>query len=259
MAWLSRDDNFDPDSLGVPVVGIAAELGQHDSGFHQHEMGQLLFTQQGCINITLADHLCILPPTRVAWIPPRIIHRAEIKGSVGYRSIYLDVNQIGYLAERVEVLEVTPLLRAILERIALSPFNTDWLHGTAANLLAVCLDEIHLAKREPTLLPLPFDRRLARIPLTTLPPPLKILAMNIGASEKTISRIFRRETGFSYQQWRQQWRLIKSIELLAKQGNLSSVANELAFSSDSAFILFFKKMTGRSPREYMSAYKERSY
>ncbi|MFD0709685.1 AraC family transcriptional regulator [Photorhabdus akhurstii] len=259
MTWLSRDDNFDPDSLGVPVVGIAAELGHHDSGFHQHEMGQLLFTQQGCINITLADHLCILPPTRVAWIPPRIIHRAEIKKSVGYRSIYLDVNQIGYLAEHVEVLEVTPLLRAVLERIALAPFNTDWLHGAAANLLAVCLDEIHLAKREPTLLPLPFDRRLARIPLTTLPPPLKILAMNIGASEKTISRIFRRETGLSYQQWRQQWRLIKSIELLAKQGNLSSVANELAFSSDSAFILFFKKMTGRSPREYMFAYKERGY
>ncbi len=259
MTWLSRDDSFDPDSLGLPVVGIAAELGQHDSGFHQHEMGQLLFTQQGCINITLADHLCILPPTRVAWIPPCIIHRAEMKGSVGYRSIYLDVNQIGYLAKHVEVLEVTPLLRAILERIALSPFNTDWLHGAAANLLAVCLDEIHQAKREPTLLPLPFDRRLARIPLTTLPPPLKILAMNIGASEKTISRIFRRETGLSYQQWRQQWRLIKSIELLAKQGNLSSVANELAFSSDSAFILFFKKMTGRSPREYMFAYKERGY
>ncbi|OCA54875.1 AraC family transcriptional regulator [Photorhabdus namnaonensis] len=259
MTWLSRDDSFDPDSLGVPVVGIAAELGQHDSGFHQHKMGQLLFTQQGCINITLADHLCILPPTRVAWIPPRIIHRAEMKGSVGYRSIYLDVNQIGYLAEHVEVLEVTPLLRAILERIALSPFNTDWLHGATANLLAVCLDEIHQAKREPTLLPLPFDRRLTRIPLTTLPPPLKILAMNIGASEKTISRIFRRKTGLSYQQWRQQWRLIKSIELLAKQGNLSSVANELAFSSDSAFILFFKKMTGRSPREYMFAYKERDY
>ncbi|MCA6221315.1 AraC family transcriptional regulator [Photorhabdus antumapuensis] len=259
MAWLSRDDSFDPDSLGVPVVGIAAELGQHDSGFHQHEMGQLLFTQQGCINITLADHLCILPPTRVAWIPPRIIHRAEIKESVGYRSIYLNINRTGCLAEQIEVLEVTPLLREVLERIALSPFNTDWLHGSAANLLAVCLDEIRLAKREPTLLPFPFDRRLACIPMTTLPPPLKILAMNIGASEKTISRIFRRETGLNYQQWRQQWRLIKSIELLAKQGNLSSVANELEFASDSAFAIFFKKMTGRSPREYMSAYKERNY
>ncbi|WP_445496319.1 AraC family transcriptional regulator [Photorhabdus sp. SF281] len=256
MAWLSRDDSFDPDSLGVPVVGIAAELGQHDSGFHQHEMGQLLFTQQGCISITLADHLCILPPTRVAWIPPGISHRAEIRESVGYRSIYLDINQIGCLAEHIEILDVTPLLRAVLERIAQSSFSTDWLHGPAANLLAVCLDEIRLAKREPTLLPLPFDRRLACIPMTTLPPPLKILAMNIGASEKTISRIFRRETGLSYQQWRQQWRLIKSIELLAKQGNLSFVADELEFSSDSAFIIFFKKMTGQPPREYMSAYKE---
>ncbi|WP_416776182.1 AraC family transcriptional regulator [Xenorhabdus budapestensis] len=252
MAWLRQSDHFDPDSLNVPVVGIAAEMGQHDSGFHQHVMGQLLFTQRGCIKITLANQISVLPPTRVAWIPPRTLHRAEMRGSVGYRSIYLDVSEVDWISDRSEVLEATPLLQAVLERIAISPFDTDWNQGKDAHLLAVLFDEMCAAHREPTLLPLPLDRRLARLLFEQLPPPLQEMATYIGASEKTITRIFQRETGMSYQQWRQQWRLIKSIELLAQGKTISYVAQELGFANDSAFVTFFRKIIGKPPREYMA-------
>ncbi|CDL82713.1 AraC family transcriptional regulator [Xenorhabdus szentirmaii] len=252
MAWLRQSDYFDPDSLDVPVVGIAAEMGQHDSGIHQHDMGQLLFTQRGCIKITLADQISILPPTRVAWIPPKTWHRAEMRGSVGYRSIYLNVLETELIAERSEVLEATPLLQALLERIAISSFDLDWYQGKGAHLLAVFFDEIREARREQTLLPLPFDRRLAGLSFEQLPPPLHTLATYIGASEKTITRIFHRETGMNYQQWRQQWRLVKAIELLAQNKTLSYVAQELGFVSDSAFVTFFRKFTGKPPRAYMA-------
>ncbi|MDX7997660.1 AraC family transcriptional regulator [Xenorhabdus sp. Reich] len=252
MAWLRQSDHFDPDILNVPVVGIAAEMGQHDSGIHQHNMGQLLFTQRGCIKITLADQISILPPTRVAWIPPKTRHRAEMRGSVGYRSVYLNVLETELISERSEVLEATPLLQALLERIAISSFDSDWYQGRGAHLLAVFFDEIREARREPTLLPLPFDRRLAGLSLEQLPPPLHTLATYIGASEKTITRIFQRETGMNYQQWRQQWRLVKAIELLARNKSLSYVAQELGFVSDSAFVTFFRKAIGRPPREYMA-------
>lgn len=252
MAWISADAVFNPDSLGLKVVGIAAELEQHDSGLHQHKMGQLLFTQRGCIRITLSDRLCILPPTRIAWIPPRTLHRAEMNEVVGYRSIYLDVAQIDNLPSGVELLESTPLLSAVLERIALSLFDTEWQQGSAVNLLAVALDEIQNAQREHTILLLPSDRRLARLFGDELPPTLNVLTTQIGASEKTITRIFQRETGMSYQQWRQQWRFLKSIELLAKPGSISFIASILGFASDSAFVAFFKKMSGVTPRAYMS-------
>ncbi|MCG3460461.1 helix-turn-helix transcriptional regulator [Xenorhabdus bovienii] len=256
MAWLRQSDHFDPDglkySLNVPVIGIAAEMGQHDSGFHQHDMGQLLFTQQGCIKITLANQLSILPPTRVAWIPPKTLHRAEMRGSVGYRSIYLDISGIEWISRQSEILQTTPLLRVILERIAISSFDTDWHQGKGTHLLAVFFDEMSEAGKEPTLLPLPSDRRLARLPFDQLPPPLQMLATHIGASEKTITRIFLRETGMNYQQWRQQWRLIKAIELLAQDKTLSYVAQELGFANDSAFVTFFRKNMGRPPREYMA-------
>ncbi|MBI6549871.1 AraC family transcriptional regulator [Xenorhabdus lircayensis] len=251
MAWLRQSDHFDPDSLNVPVIGIAAEMGQHDSGVHQHDMGQLLFTRRGCIKITLENKISILPPTRAAWIPPKTQHRAEMRGSVGYRSIYLNVSETELISAQSEVLETTPLLQALLERIAISSFNSDWYQGRGAHLLAVFFDEIREARREPTLLPLPFDRRLARLSLEQLPPPLHMLTTYIGASEKTITRIFHRETGMNYQQWRQQWRLVKAIELLAQNKTLSYVAQELGFANDSAFVTFFRKAMGKPPREYM--------
>lgn len=89
MAWLQAHTPFDPDHHDAPVIGIAATLGDHDSGMHQHQRGQLLFTRKGCTRITLAQQLCLLPPSRAAWIPAGVAHRAVMQKSVDYRSIYL--------------------------------------------------------------------------------------------------------------------------------------------------------------------------
>lgn len=123
MTWLSAQDHFDPDELDNSVLGIAAELARHDSGPHQHAMGQLLFSQQGCMRITLNNSICMLPPARIAWIPPRVVHRVQVSGVVGYRSVYLDTAPYPGLPEGLTVLTATPLLRAALERIA-SPLST---------------------------------------------------------------------------------------------------------------------------------------
>ncbi|MGH8449186.1 AraC family transcriptional regulator [Pseudomonas sp.] len=253
MAWLAADASFDPDCLPAPVVGIAALLGDHDSGLHQHRRGQLLFTRQGCTRITLDNQLCLLPPSRAAWIPCGVPHRAQMHKTVDYRSVYVSPMLAGQLPEQVRVIEVSSLLQAVLEPMAMAPFDTDWHTGRFAHLLALCLDEIEQAVEQPMLLPLPQDKRLAPLlaRLDTLPPPLQALEHQIGASAKTIGRIFLRETGLGYQQWRQQWRLMRVIELLATGRSLGYCAFELGFASDSALITFFKGMTGTTPRGYL--------
>lgn len=251
MAWLLPEDRFDPDQSGETVVGVAGHLEAHDSGVHQHDKGQMLFTQGGCVHIHLPNRLCMLPPTRVAWIPPGTPHRAVMTRPVDYRSVYVDVSRHRDLPAIVEVLDATPLLKTVLERIATADFGQNWATGPAANLLAVCVDEIRTAPRQPMFLPLPSDYRLAGLDTTELPPPLGMLAANLGASEKTIGRIFRRETGMGYQQWRQQWRLLKAIELMGENRPLSTVAFDVGFSSDSSFIAFFGDMTGLTPRKFM--------
>lgn len=252
MAWLAADACFDPDLFAAPAIGIAAVLGDHDSGLHQHQRGQLLFTQQGCTRITLDNQLCLLPPSRAAWIPGGVPHRAVMHKAVDYRSVYISPALAEQLPTQVRVIEVSALLRAVLEPMAMAPFDTDWHSGRYAHLLALCLDEIQSAAEQALLLPLPQDKRLAPLlaNLEHLPPPLHSLQHQVGASTKTIGRIFQRETGLGYQQWRQQWRLMRVIELLATGRSLGYCAFELGFASDSALIAFFKHMTGATPRSY---------
>lgn len=253
MAWLDARAQFEPDDHVAPVIGIAATLGDHDSGVHQHQRGQLLFTRQGCTRITLAQHLCLLPPSRAAWIPAGVSHRAVIQQSVDYRSIYLIPALCKTLPHHVRVIEVSPLLRAVLEPIAMSAFDTDWQRGKYVHLLGLCLEEIREAAEQPMLLPLPRDRRLSPLlaTLDQLPPELQALEQQIGASGRTIGRLFQRETGMSYQQWRQQWRLLRAIELLATGRNIGYCATHLGFSSDSAFIAFFRTSTGLTPGAWL--------
>jgi len=103
------------------------------------------------------------------------------------------------------------------------------------------------------MIALPQDKRLAMVCGAALPPALGALAARCGASEKTISRLFRRDTGMTYQQWRQQWRLMKAVEMLATGERITDTAQALDFASDSAFIYFFRTMTGMTPGRYFSA------
>ena len=126
MAWLFPSDHFNAEQQAQPVVGIASRLVQHDSGWHRHGRGQLLFAVAGSIRINLPNATSILPPIRVAWIPSGIPHQVTIRSEVDYRSIYLDETRIASPLDGVTILAMTPLLREVFERISLQPFDTDW-------------------------------------------------------------------------------------------------------------------------------------
>jgi AraC-like DNA-binding protein len=253
MAWLAADALFDPDSFHAPVVGCASTLADHDSGPHCHGRGQLLFAREGCIRITLDEQLCLLPPTRAAWIPADVRHRAVMRQVVDYRSLWFDAALCLRLPATVSIIDVSPLLGAMLEPMALAEFDHPWSSDRDRHLIGLCIHEIVDAPRQTMLLPMPRDRRLASFTSRpdALPPELAELARHVGATSKTIGRIFQRDTGMSYQQWRQQWRLLRAIELLVTGESISHITGELGFSSDSTFIAFFKQMQGCTPRAYL--------
>ena len=122
--------------------------------------------------------------------------------------------------------------------------------------VALFWEEFDAAQRQTFQLPLPTSKRFHTFREQQrneafLPPPITTLANSVGASTKTVTRQFKTETGMSYQDWRQQWRLLKSIELLSQNKPVGEVAHCLAFSSDSAFIAFFKQHTGQTPRSFI--------
>ncbi|MDG4651653.1 AraC family transcriptional regulator [Chryseobacterium arthrosphaerae] len=256
MAVLKQNEEFDADSIPEKVIGIASDMVMHDSGFHFHQTkAQLLYAPSGCMTVTTSDRQFVLPPFRVLWIPAHEVHRVNFRNIVAYRSIYFDENNAGkYLNSGLKVLHVNPLLKEIIERICFwewTPFNKN-----QENILKVLWDEINTAPEEKLELKMPQDRRFMKMAeewtkRISMPPLLKKLSEKTGAVEKTISRIFKKETGLSYQEWRQQWRLQRSIELLVDGNSIGETAHILDFSSDSAFIDFFKKHTGSTPLQYL--------
>ncbi|WP_288376669.1 helix-turn-helix transcriptional regulator [Chryseobacterium culicis] len=263
MAVLKQNEEFDADSIQEKVVGIASDMVLHDSGFHFHTTkAQLLYAPSGCMTVTTSDRQLILPPFRMLWIPSNEVHRVNFRNIVAYRSIYFDERYAAkYTNTGLRVLHVNPLLKEIIERICFWEWSA--LKEDQAHLLKVFWDEVQKAPEEKLELKMPQDSRFKKIAESwtlrhSTPPMLKELAEKTEAVEKTISRIFKKETGLSYQDWRQQWRLQRSIELLVEGNSIGEVSHILDFSSDSAFIEFFKKHTGSTPLQYLMKNQELS-
>lgn len=248
---ITQEALFDPDSFNDPVIGIAADLGIHDSGRHSHRRHQLLFSAMGSITIELENTLFLLPPRRAAWLPAGTVHRAIMRGVMAYRSLYFsDTLPLSELP--LQIIEVNPLFFEVIERMAFWPWGIS--AEQQASLTTIFCEEIQAARCENWSLLFPSDARLNlwldRVREGELPPRLSHLARQVGSCERTISRIFIRDTAMNYQCWRQQWRVIKAIEMLSDGRRISQVAQHLEFASDSAFIAFFRQHTGSTPTRY---------
>ncbi|MEH6545612.1 MAG: AraC family transcriptional regulator, partial [Sneathiella sp.] len=113
------------------------------------------------------------------------------------------------------------------------------------------------AEDAPLHLPMPTDSRLLRIAEILLSNPanaesLEELAKSSGASERTLARLFKKETGLTFGKWRQQRRLLAGISLLTEGQPVTNVALDLGYESVSAFIAMFKSALGTTPSRYLT-------
>lgn len=125
----------------------------------------------------------------------------------------------------------------------------------ADRLRAVLRDRLRQTSQEPISLPAARDPRLSCACAITLenletPLPLSALADAARTTERTLSRLFRRETGMSYPQWRAQARAIHAMILLAQGESVTDTASLCGWSTTSAFIDSFRRSMGQTPGAY---------
>ncbi|MES1191246.1 MAG: AraC family transcriptional regulator [Steroidobacter sp.] len=82
--------------------------------------------------------------------------------------------------------------------------------------------------------------------------PLGKICRSVGASKRTIERLFLQETRMTVGKWRQQLRLLHGMRRLAEGEKVAQAALDAGYSSPSAFISMFKKVVGTSPSRYFS-------
>lgn len=171
------------------------------------------------------------------------------------RNLFIAPSVSADLPKVCTIVKVSPLLRELILKAVLVGDNYV-PESPGYRLMMVILDELRQA--EPTELHLPMgrDERLLRVLEALLKNPgapreLDELASIAGASPRTLSRLFVRETGLTFGAWRKRLLLQEAIDRLGKGQNVTCVAFDLGYQSLSAFIEMFRQSLGASPGQYL--------
>ena len=76
---------------------------------------------------------------------------------------------------------------------------------------------------------------------------LEEYAAEAGASARTLARLFRRDTGMSFQQWRRQLRLTEAMAQLSQGVPPARAAAAVGYASGPAFGAAFRSVFGATP------------
>lgn len=237
-----------------PVRVVARDLKASELlAAHAHPWGQLTITLDGVVRVTVGNSTWIVPPQRAIWIPPDAKHEVTTLEKARLRALYVHAPLSPFYGAECEVLEVSPLLRELV--VALVQADAGAPRETMLGMLI--LDELPRLATLPIRVALPEDKRLKALCEALIGDPASSLTLDewasrVGASERTLARLFERELGMSFGQWRQQVRLAHAAPLLARGLPLSHVATELGYASQSAFSAMFKKTFGKSPSAFFS-------
>ncbi len=245
-------------------VRVRARAMQADSHFepHSHAWAQLAYCASGVVQVSASqsaghadDITYIVPPSRAVWIAPGARHSVHVLEAAEFRTLYIDASATPAGWQGCRMLVVSALLRELIQALDTTP-GTPAGRTREDRIAALVLDEIACADTQALGIPLPHsqtgDKRLRALCEAVLKAPseratLAQWAADIGASERTVARLFRDELGLSYQQWRQQAVLAHALPLLARGQPVSQVAHASGYSSDSAFSAMFKTAMGQPP------------
>ena len=249
-------------------VRIRARTLPADSHFepHHHAWAQLAYCATGIVQVTAEQHATggdqvtyIVPPSRAVWIAPGAQHAITVIESAEFCTLYIDPSVVPAGWSGCRVMVVSALMRELIHALDV-PHTASPPQMREPMIVPLLLHEITHATIQALGVPMPHpqsgDKRLRALCEAVLRAPaeratLAEWAVDIGASERTVARLFRTELGTSFQQWRQQAVLAHALPLLARGTPISHVAALSGYASDSAFSAMFKAAMGQPPSQFM--------
>ena len=230
-----------------PVVMLSKNyVHGHCTERHHHSRAQFLFAQKGTMRAQTRTGSWIVPPGYGLLIPAEREHQIEMFGRVVLRSAYIRAAELPIRHQTTcSVIDVAPLLFACIDRLSDEPQEYDQ-SGRAGNIAAIIIAEISDTPPSAMALPLPASPKLSPIVRTMLKDPsdqrsiddwASVLAMN----RRTFTRLFRRETSMSFDQWRQRRRFQAASEPIALGLPMSQIASNVGYGSVTALTTMLAK------------------
>ena len=222
---------------------------------HCHPRGQFIFSVRGITRVVTDDGIFLIPPSQAFWCPPNVTHELVFSGAVDIANLFIDPAWVYSLPLHPQIFNVSALVNYLVKRSM--QMGCDYKpNGKEYRLMLVLLDEISVLDK--SLLALPWSNRdkLNAILCLLVKEPCNIdtidqWAESIHVSPRTLARMFQKELGMTFTEWRMRIRLFYAIEQLHAGKSVTYIALELGYSTPSAFIVAFRKIMDKSPLEYI--------
>ncbi len=237
-------------SRALAVATLNLESG---AGFtpHTHAEHQLTWARSGVLSMRVRERTWVLPPTLALWMPAGLPHAVGAHARSVMYGLYLSPASCPVPWIQPTVVAVDDLLGALIEHLA----GEDPSQAERERAEAVLFDRLRPVSVTTVSAPMPHDDRARAVAELLVvdpadPRPLDTLGRAVGASGRTLARLFLAETGLTFARWREQIRLRAALELLARDMPVGSVSHRVGYANPSAFVAMFRRLTGTTPAAY---------
>lgn len=221
---------------------------------HRHgDQVQMICAARGTIHVSTDDAVLLAPAGRAVLVPRGVGHAVHVPLGAAVRVVAIYPPALG-AAKVCRVLNLSALALTLIETVAEFPHRGP-LSAPQARMIRVLLDELRAAPDGRFHLARPRDPRARAVAdgLTADPGSritLEQWGRRVGASRRTLARLFEQETGIGFGAYRREVQLGAAIGLLAGGASVTEVAYALGYESPSAFGFMFRRALLMTPRRY---------
>ena len=116
------------DNPQCPILGIKDTiLSSNELDSHSHIRGQLAYATAGIIKVYTEDGCWVIPSSQAVWIPGNMNHSVTAEVDAEIRHLFVDPTCLHRFPTQCSVLDMTPLLRELIMRVADLVPITKWI------------------------------------------------------------------------------------------------------------------------------------
>lgn len=228
----------------VPVSTPPTATEVFDPGRHH-----LVWSQSSAVQVRTPRFEMLVASPQGLWIPAG--HPYEVEASSPWWTGRFVADSCSPSWQRIAHLGLDDVVAPILTHLAHHP-SSDWSSPLLSAVVAHLLDAF-VAGIGP--LRFPIDPRAREVADGLVADPSTVMeladwAPRVGASERTLRRLFAEQTGMSFRAWRSRLRVHAAMRLLGDAVPVGEVARRCGYRSRGALDKTFIAHTGVTPAQY---------
>lgn len=222
---------------------------------HAHPRAQLISCDGGIMEVVTKNNIWIVNPLQSVWISSHEQHQVYFPNNVKMTTAFIDKSKLSNLPKDSFAFDTSSFLKSLLAKI-ISFSNPNQFTFQQNRVIDVFLDELSNLKPSLTFLPTSQDERIKKVTDALMNDmsskhTIDYYASKSSVSPRTLSRLFHKELGMGFGDWRMRLKLMEAVKQLGEKRSVKEISFDLGYENVSSFIAAFKKHFGKTPTNYL--------